>query len=211
MAPAFSPEAWCRVPTISNRSPTILPSLRPSNTRRSIASSRQSDEQNNCEKDDLASADSHTNSPYNNEGSKGSNGNDFSDQADSSNRPFVPPLRSSHNSNATLRFYPFAPPTPPASESPQEPIPPTLTMPITNRDPAGVERSRPLYEVVNNDKKRVAYFYDSDIGNYAYVTGHPMKPHRIRLAHSLVMNYNVYKFLEIYVRIPLPCAPPSNR
>lgn len=73
------------------------------------------------------------------------------------------------------------------------------TMPTTSRDPAGVERSRPLYEIINNDKKRVAYFYDSDIGNYAYVTGHPMKPHRIRLAHSLVMNYNVYKFLEIYV------------
>lgn len=65
-------------------------------------------------------------------------------------------------------------------------------------DPAGVERSRPLYNVVNNDKKKVAYFYDSDIGNYAYVTGHPMKPHRIRLTHSLVMNYDVYKFLEIY-------------
>jgi len=75
----------------------------------------------------------------------------------------------------------------------------SITMPTTSRDPAGVERTRPLYEVINNDKKRVAYFYDSDIGNYAYVTGHPMKPHRIRLAHSLVMNYNVYKFLEIYV------------
>ncbi|KAK1829950.1 hypothetical protein QBC39DRAFT_392242 [Podospora conica] len=71
-------------------------------------------------------------------------------------------------------------------------------MPTSHKDPAGVERTRPLYEVVHNDKKRVAYFYDSDIGNYAYVTGHPMKPHRIRLAHSLVMNYNVYKFLEIY-------------
>lgn len=68
-------------------------------------------------------------------------------------------------------------------------------------DPAGVERSRPLYTVVNNDKKKVAYFYDSDIGNYAYVTGHPMKPHRIRLAHSLVMNYDIYKFLEIYVSV----------
>ena len=49
------------------------------------------------------------------------------------------------------------------------------------------------------DKKRVAYFYDSDIGNYAYVAGHPMKPHRIRLAHSLVMNYGLYKKMEIYV------------
>lgn len=49
-----------------------------------------------------------------------------------------------------------------------------------------------------NDKKRVAYFYDSDVGNYAYVSGHPMKPHRIRLAHSLVMNYGLYKKMEIY-------------
>lgn len=72
-------------------------------------------------------------------------------------------------------------------------------MPSTFTDPAGVARDEPLYTVVHNDKKRVAYFYDSDIGNYAYVTGHPMKPHRIRLAHSLVMNYNVYKFLEVYV------------
>ncbi|EPE09495.1 histone deacetylase rpd3 [Ophiostoma piceae UAMH 11346] len=65
-------------------------------------------------------------------------------------------------------------------------------------DAAGVDRTQPMYDVVHNDKKRVAYFYDSDIGNYAYVTGHPMKPHRIRLAHSLVMNYGVYKYLEVY-------------
>lgn len=49
-----------------------------------------------------------------------------------------------------------------------------------------------------DDKKRVAYFYDSDVGNYAYVSGHPMKPHRIRLAHSLIMNYGLYKKMEIY-------------
>lgn len=49
--------------------------------------------------------------------------------------------------------------------------------------------------------KKVAYFYDSDIGNFAYVSGHPMKPHRIRLAHSLIMNYGVYKKMEIYVSI----------
>ncbi len=47
------------------------------------------------------------------------------------------------------------------------------------------------------EKKRVAYFYDSDVGNYAYVAGHPMKPHRIRMAHSLVMNYGLYKKMEI--------------
>jgi len=48
--------------------------------------------------------------------------------------------------------------------------------------------------------KKVAYFYDSDVGNYAYVAGHPMKPHRIRMAHSLIMNYNLYSKMEIYVR-----------
>jgi len=74
--------------------------------------------------------------------------------------------------------------------------PPTLTM---KSEAVGGGNSNPPYQVVNNDKKRVAYFYDSDIGNYAYNTGHPMKPHRIRLAHSLVMNYGIYKFLEVYV------------
>ena len=47
--------------------------------------------------------------------------------------------------------------------------------------------------------KKVAYFYDSDVGNYAYVAGHPMKPHRIRMAHSLIMNYGLYTKMEIYV------------
>lgn len=50
-----------------------------------------------------------------------------------------------------------------------------------------------------SSRKKVAYFYDSDVGNYAYVAGHPMKPHRIRMAHSLIMNYNLYKKMEIYV------------
>ncbi len=49
------------------------------------------------------------------------------------------------------------------------------------------------------NKKSVAYFYDSDVGNYAYVAGHPMKPHRIRMAHALIMNYGLYKQMEIYV------------
>lgn len=52
--------------------------------------------------------------------------------------------------------------------------------------------------------RKVAYFYDSDIGNYAYVTGHPMKPHRIRLAHSLIMQYDLYQKMEIYVSTAAP-------
>ncbi|KAK8251123.1 histone deacetylase RpdA/Rpd3 [Phyllosticta capitalensis] len=50
----------------------------------------------------------------------------------------------------------------------------------------------------SSQPKKVAYFYDSDVGNYAYVAGHPMKPHRIRVTHSLIMNYGLYKKLEIY-------------
>ncbi|RFU35486.1 hypothetical protein B7463_g878, partial [Scytalidium lignicola] len=59
----------------------------------------------------------------------------------------------------------------------------------------------PLGELITANgrhKKRINYIYDSDIGNFAYETGHPMKPHRIRLAHSLVMNYGLYKKMEIY-------------
>ncbi|KAH8923501.1 histone deacetylase [Atractiella rhizophila] len=47
-------------------------------------------------------------------------------------------------------------------------------------------------------KKRVCYFFDSDIGNYHYGPGHPMKPHRVKMTHSLVMNYNLYKHMEIF-------------
>lgn len=57
-----------------------------------------------------------------------------------------------------------------------------------------------------SSRKKVAYFYDSDIGNYAYVTGHPMKPHRIRLAHSLIMHYDLYQYMEIYVSRSAPFA-----
>lgn len=48
-------------------------------------------------------------------------------------------------------------------------------------------------------KKRVCYYYDSDIGNYYYGQGHPMKPHRIRMTHNLLLNYGLYRKMEIYV------------
>ncbi|KAJ9634641.1 hypothetical protein H2199_008926 [Coniosporium tulheliwenetii] len=47
--------------------------------------------------------------------------------------------------------------------------------------------------------RKVAYVYDSDAGSYAYVAGHPMKPHRIRMAHSLVMNYGLCTKMKICV------------
>ncbi|CAF0705580.1 unnamed protein product [Brachionus calyciflorus] len=47
-------------------------------------------------------------------------------------------------------------------------------------------------------KRRVCYYYDNQIGNYYYGQGHPMKPHRIRMTHNLVLNYGLYRKMEIY-------------
>jgi len=48
------------------------------------------------------------------------------------------------------------------------------------------------------NNKRISYFYDSNVGNYYYGQGHPMKPHRIRMTHNLVLNYGLYKKMQIY-------------
>lgn len=60
----------------------------------------------------------------------------------------------------------------------------------------------PLFASLSNSSNpnpsRVCYFFDSDIGNYHYGPGHPMKPTRIRMCHSLVMNYGLYKRMEIF-------------
>lgn len=45
---------------------------------------------------------------------------------------------------------------------------------------------------------RVAYFYDPDVGNYHYAPGHPMKPHRIRMTNSLLVNYGLYKHMNVF-------------
>ncbi|KAF2006358.1 hypothetical protein P154DRAFT_570423 [Amniculicola lignicola CBS 123094] len=83
---------------------------------------------------------------------------------------------------------------------------------MANIEIAGDVGSEPTSNGTRAQSKKVAYFYDSDVGNYAYVAGHPMKPHRIRMAHSLIMNYGLYSKMEIYVRLPLdaPPAPPAS-
>lgn len=47
-------------------------------------------------------------------------------------------------------------------------------------------------------KRRTCYFYDEEVGNFYYGSGHPMKPHRIRMAHNLILNYGLYRKMEIY-------------
>ncbi|CAI0450860.1 unnamed protein product [Linum tenue] len=46
-------------------------------------------------------------------------------------------------------------------------------------------------------KRRVTYFYEPTIGNYYYGQGHPMKPHRIRMAHNLIVHYSLHRRMEI--------------
>ncbi|PIA51738.1 hypothetical protein AQUCO_01100542v1 [Aquilegia coerulea] len=54
-------------------------------------------------------------------------------------------------------------------------------------------------------KRRVTYFYEPTIGDYYYGQGHPMKPHRIRMAHNLIVRYNLHKLMEI--NRPFPAGP----
>ena len=49
-----------------------------------------------------------------------------------------------------------------------------------------------------HSRSRVCYYYDSDIGNYYYGQGHPMKPHRMRMTHNLLLNYGLYRKMEVY-------------
>jgi histone deacetylase 1/2 len=47
-------------------------------------------------------------------------------------------------------------------------------------------------------KPRVAYFYDEEIGNFYYDEGHPMKPVRVRMTHSLVLAYGLHKHMQVF-------------
>ena len=46
--------------------------------------------------------------------------------------------------------------------------------------------------------RKVAYFYDEDMGHYYYGPGHPMKPHRLKLAHHLILTYGLYRKMDVY-------------
>ncbi|CAG0914952.1 unnamed protein product [Notodromas monacha] len=47
-------------------------------------------------------------------------------------------------------------------------------------------------------RRNVVYFYEPEVGNFHYGVGHPMKPHRIAVTHSLVLNYDLHKKMKIY-------------
>lgn len=47
-------------------------------------------------------------------------------------------------------------------------------------------------------KQKVAYFYDDEVGNFHYGYGHPMKPHRVRMTHHLIVQYGLSKKLDVF-------------
>ena len=50
----------------------------------------------------------------------------------------------------------------------------------------------------NSSRRRVDYFYDEGIGNYEYGRHHPMRPHRVRMTHHLIVNYGLYKQMNVF-------------
>jgi len=50
----------------------------------------------------------------------------------------------------------------------------------------------------SHSRPKVAYFYDPDVGNFHYGPLHPMKPHRLSVTHSLVLNYGLHKKMQVY-------------
>ena len=59
-------------------------------------------------------------------------------------------------------------------------------------------------------KPKISYFYDPDVGNFYYGQGHPMKPHRVRMTHNLLLHYGIYKEMEVSRRQPPSSSVPRT-
>jgi hypothetical protein len=46
------------------------------------------------------------------------------------------------------------------------------------------------------NKPVVSYFYDEDIGNYQYNSGHPMKPFRVKMTDEMIKAYDMHHFMK---------------
>eukprot|EP00879_Flechtneria_rotunda_P031981 GHRR01035122.1.p1 GENE.GHRR01035122.1~~GHRR01035122.1.p1 ORF type:complete len:335 (+),score=67.92 GHRR01035122.1:824-1828(+) len=55
-----------------------------------------------------------------------------------------------------------------------------------------------------DNKRKVSYFYDAELGDFYYGPTHPMKPHRVRMAHDLIVRYDLYKHLQVFTPVPCP-------
>lgn len=55
-----------------------------------------------------------------------------------------------------------------------------------------------MAEGSGSNRCRVDYFYDETIGNFHLGEGHPMRPHRVRMTHNLVVNYGLHKHMNVF-------------
>lgn len=44
---------------------------------------------------------------------------------------------------------------------------------------------------------QVSYFYDGSLGDFYYGPTHPMKPHRVRMAHDLIIRTDLYQHMQV--------------
>lgn len=44
--------------------------------------------------------------------------------------------------------------------------------------------------------RKVLYLHDPEVGCYHYAKGHPMKPIRVQMTHSLIVNYGLHKYMD---------------
>ena len=66
-------------------------------------------------------------------------------------------------------------------------------------------------------KHRVAYLHDPEVGQFYYGPSHPMKPHRMQLAHQLIIGYELHNKMICYKphkasdKVRRPPRPPSRK
>jgi histone deacetylase 1/2 len=46
--------------------------------------------------------------------------------------------------------------------------------------------------------RRVSYFFDGEVPHFYYGPGHPMKPHRLKLTHHLLLASGLFRRMDIY-------------
>ncbi|CAD8169364.1 unnamed protein product [Paramecium octaurelia] len=56
-----------------------------------------------------------------------------------------------------------------------------------------------MIQTDSDSSKRVAYFYNRFIGKFQYGKEHPMKPKRIIMAHNLIVNYGLFRQMDVYL------------
>ena len=52
----------------------------------------------------------------------------------------------------------------------------------------------------SNWNKKIAYYFDEDIGTFNYAQGHPMKPFRVKMTDNLMRAYHLDEKVNHFVK-----------